>query len=59
MTTRLVIELAKYTGAVVLGITAGAITRPEVKKFFGLDKKKKEETIPSEDFVEEEVSEED
>ena len=55
MNTRLVINIAKYVGAVAVGVTIGAATRPLVKDFFKIDKKAKPEMIPCEDIEEEEI----
>ena len=58
MKNKNVIELVKFGGSLVIGLAIGAITRPAVEKFFGIDKKDVPETIPSEDIEEEEVTEE-
>ena len=53
-----IIEIAKFVGALTIGVAIGAITRPAVNKFFGLDKKAEPDMIPSEDIEEEEICEE-
>ena len=58
MNARLVINVAKYVGAVAIGVTVGAVTRPAVKEFFKLNKKEAVETIPSEDLAKEEIRDE-
>ena len=55
---RIVIEVAKWAGAVAIGGMVGAVARPAVDKFLKMDKKSEPETIPSDDIEEEELAEE-
>ena len=58
MNKKVVIEITKFVGALAIGVTLGAVTRPAVNKFFGLDKKEEPDMVPSEDIEEEEISDE-
>ena len=56
MNKRLAIEIAKFVGAVAIGVTVGAVTRPAVNEFFKLKKTPNVDTIPSEDIEEAELA---
>ena len=56
MNKSVVIELAKFAGALTIGVLVGAITRPAVNEFFKLNKKAEPDVVPSEDIEEEEIS---
>lgn len=56
MNKKMIIEIAKFTGALTIGVVVGAITRPAVREFFKLNKPAEPDTIPSEDIEEEEIS---
>ena len=55
MNKKAIVEIVKFVGALSVGATIGAITRPAVKKFFKLDKTAEPDLIPAEDITEEEI----